>query len=105
MKKTILEQFKKDKRLSFEGDLVIRKENNAKYVYNKKGNILEKTYADGTKDVCKRDKQGNLLEKTYANGRKYVYDKKGNLLEEIYADGLKYVYMFGIVIKINKEMI
>ena len=103
MKKEIIERIKQDKRFSFEGELIIRKENNSKYVYDKQGNLLEKTYADGTKEVYKRDKQGNLLEKTYANGTKYVYDKQGNLLEETYADGTKYVYYFGIKLKINAK--
>ena len=35
MQKKIIEQLKKDKRFSFDGNLIIKKENNAKYVYDK----------------------------------------------------------------------
>jgi len=90
LEKEILEQINKDKRFSFEGELIIRKEGKSTYVYDKQGNLLEKTYADGSKDVY--DKQGNLLEKTYADGSKEVYDKQGNILEMTYADGSKEVY-------------
>ena len=73
MEKEILEQIKKDKRFSLEGELIIKIENGSKYVYNKQGNLLEETYADGSKYVYKRDKQGNLLEETHADGSKDVY--------------------------------
>ena len=53
MEKDILEKIKQDKRFSFEGELIIRKEGKSTYVYDKQGNILEKTYADGSKDVYK----------------------------------------------------
>ena len=62
------------------------------YKRDRQGNLIEKTYADGTKDVYKRDKQGHLLEATYPDGTKYVYDKQGHLLEATYPDGTKYVY-------------
>ena len=54
METEILNQIKQDKRFSFDGDLVIRKENGSKYVYNrdKHGNLLEQTNADGSKYVC-----------------------------------------------------
>ncbi|HLC15798.1 MAG TPA: hypothetical protein VJL89_06190 [Thermodesulfovibrionia bacterium] len=38
----------------------------SKYFFNKQGNIIKETYADGSKVVYKRDRQGNLIEKTYA---------------------------------------
>ena len=95
MEKWILEQIKKDKRFSFSNEFIIKSNaDGSRYVYDSKGNLIEKTYADGTKNVYKRDRQGNLIEKTYADGTKDVYkrDKQGHLLEATYPDGTKYVY-------------
>ena len=96
MEKWILEQIKKDKRFSFSNEFIIKSNaDGSRYVYDSKGNLIEKTYADGTKNVYKRDSQGNIIEKTYADGSRYVYDSKGNIIEKTYADGSREVYKFG----------
>ena len=96
MEKWILEQIKKDKRFSFSNEFIIKSNaDGSRYVYDSKGNLIEKTYADGSKDVYKRDSKGNLIEEIYAYGSRYVYDSKGNIIEKTYADGSREVYKFG----------
>ena len=64
--------------------------------WDEKGNLTEKIYWDGTKDVYSYDEKGNLTEKIYRDGKKeiYKYDEKGNLTEKIYWDGTKEIYKY-----------